>query len=109
VTVIRGGDFPTAASLIAEADVVSEATQIRYPPFAVLCLACLSGNEAEAAPLIEATVTEGTPAGQGHAVSFAHCMAAILYNALDRYAAAQATAEQARQDPFMSPCGRYPS
>lgn len=57
VTVIRHGDFPAAASLIAEADVVSEATRIRYPPFAVLWLTCLSGNEAEAAPLIEATIT----------------------------------------------------
>ncbi len=97
-TVIRSGDFPTAASLIAEADVVSEATGIRYPPFAVLWLTCLSGNEAVAAPLIEATIAEGTAGGQGHAVSFAQCMAAILYNGLGRYAAAQAAAEQARQD-----------
>ena len=97
-TVIRGGDFATAAALIAEADVVSEATGIRYPPFAVLWLTCLSGHEAEAAPLIEATIAEGTAGGQGHAVSFAQCLAAILYNGLGRYAAAQAAAEQARQD-----------
>ena len=100
VTVIRGGDFATAASLIAEADVVSEATGIRYPPFAVLWLTCLSGNETEAAPLIEATVAEGAAGGQGHAVSFAQCMAAILYNGLGRYAAAQAAAAQARHDPL---------
>ncbi len=98
VTVIRHGDFPLAASLIAEADVVSEATGIRYPPFAVLWLTCLSGNEAEAAPLIEATITEGTAGGQGHAVSFAHCMAAILYNGFGHHAAALAAAQQARQD-----------
>jgi DNA-binding CsgD family transcriptional regulator len=97
-TFIRSGDFPTAASLIAEADVVSEATGIRFPPFAVLWLTCLSGDEADAAPLIEATIAEGTARGQGHAVSFAQYMAAILYNGLGRYAAAQAAAEQARQD-----------
>ena len=97
-TAIRGGDFPAAASLIAEADVVSEATGTRYPPFAVLWLTGLSGSEAEAAPLIESTIAEGTARGQGHAVSFAQCMAAILYNGLGRYAAAQAAAEQARQD-----------
>ncbi len=98
VTVVRHGDFPTAASLIAEADVVSEATGIRYPPFAVLWLTCLSGNEAEAVPLIEATITEGTARGQGHAVSFAQCMAAILYNGFGHHAAALAAAQQARQD-----------
>ena len=97
-TVIRSGDFPAGASLIAEADVVSEATSILYPPFAALWLTCLSGNEAEAAPLIESTITEGTAGGQGHAVSFAQCMAAILYNGLGHYAAALAAAQQASED-----------
>ncbi len=97
-TVITSGDFPAGASLIAEADVVSEATSILYPPFAALWLTCLSGNEAEAAPLIESTITEGTAGGQGHAVSFAQCMAAILYNGLGHYAAALAAAQQASED-----------
>ena len=38
VTVARSGDFCAASSLIAGADVVSEATGIRYPPFAALVL-----------------------------------------------------------------------
>ena len=63
-------------------------------------LTCLSGNETEAAPLIESTIAEGTAGGQGHAVSFAQCMAAILYNGLGRYTAAQAAAAQARHDPL---------
>jgi DNA-binding CsgD family transcriptional regulator len=98
VTVIRSGDFPAGVSLIAEADVVSEATSILYPPFAALWLTCLSGNEAEAAPLIESTITEGTAGGQGHAVSFAQCMAAILYNGLGHYAPALAAAQRASED-----------
>ena len=77
---------------------VSEATGIRYPPFAALWLACLSGQEAEAAPLIESTIAEGTARGQGHAVSFAQCSAAILYNGLGRYAGALAAAQQASED-----------
>ena len=97
-TVIRSGDFPAATALIAEADVVSEATGIRYPPFAALWLTCLSGKEAEAVPLIESTIAEGTAGGQGHAVSFAQCMAAILYNGLGRYADALAAAQQASED-----------
>ena len=98
VTVVRSGDFPAATALIAEADVVSEATGIRYPPFAALWLTCLSGQEAEAAPLIESTIAEGTARGQGHAVSFAQCTAAILYNGLGRYADALAAAQQASED-----------
>jgi len=100
VTVMRGGDFGTASALIAEADVVSEATGIHYPPFAALWLACLSGKEAEAAPLIESTIAEGTAGGQGHAVSFAQCHAATIYNGLGRYTDALAMARQASEDPL---------
>jgi len=99
-TLIRSGDFPAAISLIAEADVVAEATGVRYPPFAALWLACLSGNEADAVPLIEATIADGVAGGQGHAVSFAHCLAAVLYNGLGRYADALTAAELASQDPL---------
>ena len=99
-TVIRSGDFRGATSLIAEANVVAEATGVRYPPFAALCLTCLSGNEAEAVPLIEATIAEGSAGGQGHAVSFAHCLAAVLYNGLGRYADALEAAELASKDPL---------
>jgi DNA-binding CsgD family transcriptional regulator len=99
-TVIRSGDFPAATSMIGEADVVSEAIGIRYPPFAALWVACLSGQEAEAAPLIESTMAEGTAGGQGHAVSFAQCLAATLYNGLGRYADALAAAQQASEDPL---------
>jgi DNA-binding NarL/FixJ family response regulator len=97
-TVIRSGDFPAGTSLIAEADVVSEATGIGYPPFAALWLVGLSGKEAEATRLIESTIAEGTARGQGHAVSFAQCVAAILYNSLGRYADALAAAQQASED-----------
>jgi len=99
-TVIRTGDFPAAIALIAEAEVVAEATGIRYPPFAALWLACLSGQESSAAPLIDSTIAEGTAGGQGHAVSFAQCLAAILYNGLGRYADALAAAQQASEDPL---------
>ena len=63
-----------------------------------MCLACLSGQEAEATLLIEATIAEGTAGGQGHAVSFAQYVAAILYNSLGRYADALAAAQQASED-----------
>jgi DNA-binding CsgD family transcriptional regulator len=99
-TVIRSGNFAAGSSLIAEADVVSEATGIRYPPFAALWLACLSGAEADATALIESTIADGAAGGQGHAVSFAQCMAAILYNSLGRYTEALTSARQALEDPL---------
>ena len=99
-TVIRSGDFRAATALIAEADVVAEATGVRYPPFGALWLTCLSGDEAEAVPLIEATIAAGSTGGQGHAVSFAHCLAAVLYNGLGRYADALEAAELASKDPL---------
>ena len=62
------GDFAEAAGLIAESDAVCEATGSRAAPFTAMLLACLRGEAAAAAPLIEATVTEATAGGQGVAV-----------------------------------------
>jgi len=56
--VVWSGDFAAAASLIAEADAVCEATGSRAAPFAAMMLASLRGDQAAAAPLIEATVAQ---------------------------------------------------
>ena len=92
------GDFAMAAALIAETDAISAATGSRRPPFAAMLLASLRGDQAEAAPLIEATIAEATAGGQGIAVTYAHWAAAILANGLGRYADALAAAQQASQD-----------
>jgi DNA-binding CsgD family transcriptional regulator len=99
-TVIRSGDLAAATSLIAEADVVAEAIGVRYPRFGALWLACVSGREDQASPLLESTVAEGRARGQGHAVSSAQNVAAILYNGLGRYGDALAAAQQAGKDPL---------
>ena len=44
-----GGDFATAALLIAEANAVTEATGTRVAPYGALVLAAFRGEEAEAA------------------------------------------------------------
>src|SRR4029079_733532 len=46
--VAMGGDFAKAASLVAEAEAVTEATGARVMPYAALVLAALRGQEAEA-------------------------------------------------------------
>jgi DNA-binding CsgD family transcriptional regulator len=91
------GDFAAAASLIAEADTVCEATGFRIAPYASLLLASLRGREAEAAPLIQSTLEEAATQGQGFAAMWAHWAAAILRNGLSRYQEALAAARQASE------------
>ena len=89
------GDFAAAASLIAEADAVCEATGSHIAPYAAMRLAASRGREAEAARLIQATIEQAAAAGQGAAVTWAHWAAAVLYNGLGRYEEALAAARQA--------------
>jgi DNA-binding CsgD family transcriptional regulator len=91
------GDFAAAASLITEADAVSEATGSHIAPYAAMVLAASVGREAEAASLIQGTLEEAPAEGQGAAVTWAHWMAAILYNGLGRYEEALAAARQASE------------
>jgi len=88
------GDLTAAASLIAEADAVCEATGALVPPYAALMLAAYRGREAEAVPLIQATVEQATAAGQGAVVTWAHWAAMRLYNGLGRYLDVLAAARQ---------------
>ena len=92
------GDLTVVSALIAEADAVRAATGSRTAPFAAMLLASLRGDEAEAAPLIEATIADATARGQGIAVTYAHWAAAILANGLGRHADALAAAQEASQD-----------
>jgi ATP/maltotriose-dependent transcriptional regulator MalT len=83
---------------MAEADVVCEATGSQAAPFTAMMLACLRGNQAEALPLVEATIAEAAARGQGIAVAYAHWVTAILHNGLGRYEEALAEATQASED-----------
>ena len=89
------GDFAAAASLIAEADAVCEATGARIPPYAAMRLVSLQGREAEAVPLIQAAVEEAAAVGQGVAVAAADWATASLYHGLGRYQETLAAARQA--------------
>ena len=63
-----------------------------------MLLAALRGRHAEAAALIEATITEAQAGGQGIAVRYGHWAAAILHNGLGRYADALTAAQLASED-----------
>ncbi len=92
------GDFAAAAALIAETDAVCAATGARSAPFAAMLMASLRGDQAEAAPLIEATIAEAEARGQGIAATYAHWTAAILNNGLGHYQKALAAAQYASQE-----------
>ena len=63
--------------------------------YAAVFLAGWRGAEAEAAPLIEAVITDSRAAGQGLGVQCTQWLSAILYNGLGRYEQALAEAQQA--------------
>ena len=88
------GDFAGAGLLLAESDSVAAATGSQVPPFAMLRLRALQGREAEATPLIEATIQLGTAGGQGIAVMVAYWAAAVLNNGLARYEEAASAARE---------------
>ena len=93
------GDFRVAASLIAEADAVCEATGSRIPSYVAPLLHCLRGSQAEAVPMIDAMINSAEAGGQGITVTVARWMDAILYNGLGRYNEAREAARQAVDDP----------
>ena len=91
------GDFATAASLIAEADAIAEATGTSIAPYAAVLLAGFRGSEAEAFQLIEAVGKDARVAGQGAGIQWCQMVSGILYNGLGRYEKALAEAQQASE------------
>jgi DNA-binding CsgD family transcriptional regulator len=100
------GDFAAAASLIAEADAVAEATGTRFARYAAVLLACFRGKEAEATALVEVEVRNASAAGQGAGIQWCQWASAILYNGLGRYELSLAAAQEASNEaPELSASG----
>jgi DNA-binding CsgD family transcriptional regulator len=92
------GDFPGAASLIAEAESVAAATGSHVAPYTALRLGALQGKEAEASGLIASALEQSAAGGQEMAASQANWAAAVLYNGLARYKEAASAGWQATSD-----------
>ncbi len=92
-----GGDFATAALLIAEVDAVKEATGTRIGPYGAIALQGLRGQEAAATELIDAVIAQATVGGQGTAVQYAYWARSVLMNGLCRYDEAVASAVEATE------------
>ena len=95
---VLGGEFGRAASLVAEADSVTDATGTRVAPYGALVLAGFRGRAAEASGLIDATIEECTAGGQGTAVQYARWARSVLLNGLGRYPEAVTAAQDASDD-----------
>jgi tetratricopeptide (TPR) repeat protein len=91
------GESGSAASLVGEADSVTEATGTRVAPYGALVLGGLQGREAEAAAVIDATIRDATAGGQRTAVQYAHWARSLLLG-LCRYEEALAPAQDASDD-----------
>ena len=93
------GDLDAAASLVAEAEAVVEATGSQLAPQGAIALAAWRGREAEASALIQASRQEVERRGEGLWLIATEWASAVLFNGLGRYEDALTAAEQAAEDP----------
>jgi DNA-binding CsgD family transcriptional regulator len=95
---VVAGEFTEAASMVAQAESVTEATGIGIAPYGAVALAVYRGQEAEAGQLIQAATDDAERRGEGAALTFVQWADAVLCNSLGRYEEALAAAHQASED-----------
>jgi DNA-binding CsgD family transcriptional regulator len=91
------GELSAAAALLEEVKAVTEATGSPLAPHGALALAALQGHEAEAAQLIDATVSDVERRGEGIGLAVVHWASSLLYNGLGRYEDALIAAQKANE------------
>ncbi len=95
---VFAGEFTEAASMVAQAESVTEATGSSIAPYGAVALAAFRGQEAQAAQLIQAATDDVGRRGEGAGLSFLQWADAVLCNSLGRYEEALAAAERASED-----------
>jgi len=88
----HAGELAEGEALIAEAQVIADATGSQLAPYGATGIAAWRGREAEATELIQANLDGATSRGEGRGVT-SHYSAALLYNGLGYYDKALAAAE----------------
>jgi len=96
------GEPAAAASLVAEIQVIGEATGVALAPYGALALAAWRGDEAAAMPVIEASVADAVARGEDAGVMIAHWAHSLLLNGLARYRDALPAARAATRHPIES-------
>jgi len=89
------GDFERSASLVAEAEVVAEATGTRFGSHGAMMMAALRGRETDALTLLDAAAAAATAREDGFTAQLADWLSAVLFNSLGRYQEALASAQRA--------------
>jgi DNA-binding CsgD family transcriptional regulator len=92
------GEFTEAASVVAQAESVTEVTGSSIAPYGPLALAVFRGREAPAAQLIQTATDDAKRRGEGRALSLVQWGDAVLGNSLGRYEEALAAAQRASED-----------
>ena len=92
------GEFTEAASMVAQANTVAEATGSSITPYGALALAVFRGREALAAQLLQTATDDAERRGEGRALSLIGWAEAVLGNSLGRYEEALAAAQRASED-----------
>jgi DNA-binding CsgD family transcriptional regulator len=95
---LYAGEFTPAASLVAQAGSVTEATGSSIAPYGAVALAAFRGREAQAADLLQTATDDAERRGEGRALSFIGWADAVLHNSLGRYGEALAAAQRASED-----------
>jgi hypothetical protein len=93
------GELAAAAYLVEEVQAVREATGSNLAPYGALGLAAWRGREGEAGELIEASMSEVVPRGEGIGVTVTRWASALLLNGQGRYKDALVAARQASEYP----------
>jgi DNA-binding CsgD family transcriptional regulator len=91
---VHEGEFSAASSLIEEADVIIEATEMAPLKVASLMLAAWRGNEAKALELFAAGRREATARGEGVGLTILDWATALMYNGHGRYDEALSAAQR---------------
>jgi DNA-binding CsgD family transcriptional regulator len=99
-THVFAGELAEAASLSDECDAVTEATRTQLARYGALAVAAWRGRTAETQELIDATIAQAVPLGQGLGVTATQWAASVLYNSLGRYEDAFAAAREAVKPPL---------
>jgi DNA-binding CsgD family transcriptional regulator len=99
VAQIYAGELAAAAALIDEVTIATEATGSRLAPYGALILAAWQGKERDLLALVDATLTEVVPRGEGIGVTTCHWVTALLRNGLGQYEEALAAAQLVIEPP----------
>ncbi|MEV4621069.1 AAA family ATPase [Asanoa sp. NPDC049573] len=92
---IHAGDFVAATATTEEAAALNSALHVMPPPYTPIMLAAWRGDQSGAGRVIEASIQDAFPRGQGSALVLTEYAAAVLNNGLGRYATALAAAQRA--------------